>query len=130
MKHILNTTTTNQNKQSKPNDACARVMNATGEAQWRPFVMSLQLPAGGAQALKGMRASAAGAYAWCADAAGAAAVQAIQDANQRTRGFRGMHAVAGGERLLVVSPAKVDALGIFAEFAEDGAFFASFQEGA
>ncbi|GBF89398.1 hypothetical protein Rsub_01970 [Raphidocelis subcapitata] len=112
---------------SKPHPSCAPPDDAADTGpQWKPFALTVRLPAGppAPAALAGASASAAGAYAWCAAPAAAAAVAAVQRSNFETRGFRGLHG-AGGGRLLLVSPQATSAFGIFPEYVTTVPLFAA-----
>jgi hypothetical protein len=106
--------------QSKPHPACAPPKDATEQEKFRPFSLTITWPKGGKPELQGASASAVGVHAWCAAPELVAAVSDIQQADFKTKGLRGVHGVAGGERLLLVSPRMNEALGVFAELLKTG----------
>lgn len=112
---------TSTQPQSKPHPSCTPLDNANSDPQWKPFVLTVRLPAGALAnaTLAGASASAAGAYAWCVEPAAVAAVAAVERSNFETRGFRGLHG-AGAGRLLMVSPQSTSAFGIFPEYVTNG----------
>jgi hypothetical protein len=105
--------------QSKPNAACAPPKDAKEEEKFRPFALTISLPKGKAS-LQGAAAAAVGSHTWCAPPSLVAAVSDIQQANFKAKGLRGIHGVAGGERLLLLSPALRENMGMFAELLKTG----------
>lgn len=104
--------------QSKPNAGCAPPLDAKEDAPWRPFLLSFSLQRG---RVRGARGRAVGAYAACASKGDVKALEAVQDANWRVKGSRGMHAVQGGQKLLVLSPVMFKEQNYFPVFKEEGA---------
>jgi hypothetical protein len=84
--------------------------------------MNFKLPAGGSSTLKGASVTAEGSYTWCTKQASAEWVDGILTTNLDTKSSRSIHAVAGGQKLLLFSPAGKVAKEHFAEYVNSGEF--------